>query len=570
MAIYHLEAKVVSRGEGRSACAASAYLSCSAIYNDYDGIRHDYTRKHGLVWESVFLPEHAPAEWHDREVLWNVVEEAENTKDSRLAREFVAALPVELAPEQWKKLMTDFIQHEFVSDGMCADVAIHDPYPPGHNPHAHILLTVRPLDENGKWQYKTKKEYVCVRNGEEQAFTADEFKAAKAEGWEKQYPYKIGRNKEYMTDAAGKAHGLTRVSKDPKSTKYGRQNPITERWNSEEQLILWRASWANHVNHFLEQAGRSERVDYRSYVERGIDAQPTIHEGVAARIMESKGVISDRCEINRQIRQDNALLAELKDLVDSLIKAVQNTVPALAEAMERLRQKILILSYQLLHIGKARASIQANLKPVREAYERYRKIRDELKELSAEKKELASQKKSLSPFQIVESRRIAARLVEITEDIEELRSEKKMILLRFDKDDSGLKEVKDWIKDQDTSLQKAQQASERFRSELDTAIEEYHDLDEKASALDPEELATARLALRDDMDYDAMKRIQNAYAQKYDYDLLKRAEKRTANLLHEKPLPEEKISIRKRLQAKDQSIAQNQPRDTLKNNEQEL
>ena len=96
MAIYHLEAKVVSRGAGRSACAASAYLSCSAIYNDYDGVQHDYTRKGGLVWEQIFLPEYAPQEWQDRAILWNAVEENEKTKDSRLAREFVPALPVEL------------------------------------------------------------------------------------------------------------------------------------------------------------------------------------------------------------------------------------------------------------------------------------------------------------------------------------------------------------------------------------------------------------------------------------------------------------------------------------------
>lgn len=149
MAIYHLEAKVVSRGTGRSACAASAYLSCSAIYNDYDGVQHDYTRKKGLVWEQVLLPDCAPVEWQDRSVLWNAVEENEKTKDSRLAREFVPALPVELNPEQWKELLSDFIQGSFVSDSMCADVAIHDPDPPGHNPHAHILLTVRPLNPDG-------------------------------------------------------------------------------------------------------------------------------------------------------------------------------------------------------------------------------------------------------------------------------------------------------------------------------------------------------------------------------------------------------------------------------------
>ena len=96
MAIYHLEAKVVSRGTGRSAVAASAYLSCTNILNDYDGVRHDYTRKKGLIWREVFLPEYAPPEWKDREQLWNAVEAAEKTKDSRLAREFVVALPIEL------------------------------------------------------------------------------------------------------------------------------------------------------------------------------------------------------------------------------------------------------------------------------------------------------------------------------------------------------------------------------------------------------------------------------------------------------------------------------------------
>ena len=150
MAIYHLEAKVISRGTGRSVVAASAYMSCSKLYNDYDGIEHDYTRKHGLVHQEIMLPTNAPTEWSDREKLWNAVEEAEKTKDSRLAREFVAALPIELSKDDWIDLLRRYINDNFVSEGMCADFAIHDT--DGHNPHAHIILTVRPLDENGKWQ----------------------------------------------------------------------------------------------------------------------------------------------------------------------------------------------------------------------------------------------------------------------------------------------------------------------------------------------------------------------------------------------------------------------------------
>ena len=122
--------------------------------NDYDGIQHDYTRKQGLIWQQVFLPDMAPAEWVDREVLWNAVEENEKTKDSRLAREFVMALPIELNKDGWTALLTDFIQKQFVADGMCADVTIHNT--DGHNPHAHIMLTIRPLTADGKWQHKTE------------------------------------------------------------------------------------------------------------------------------------------------------------------------------------------------------------------------------------------------------------------------------------------------------------------------------------------------------------------------------------------------------------------------------
>jgi len=352
MAIYHLEAKVVSRGSRRSAVAASAYLSCSRLYNDYDGIQHDYTKKQGLVWQQIFLPEYAPQEWQDREKLWNAVEEVETAKDSRLAREFVVALPIELSREEQVELLQEFIREQFVSDGMCADAAIHDT--DGHNPHAHILLTVRPLDERGKWQYKTEKEYLCIRNGEEKGFTATEFKSAQDEGWEKQYPYKVGKKNVYMTPSAAEAQELIRAGKHPKSTRYGRQNPISERWNSEEQLTAWRAAWADVTNRHLERYGHDERIDHRSNAARGLDEQPTIHEGVAAQALERKGIIADRCELNRQIKADNALLRDLKATVRKLMQAVKNTIPAIAEAMETIRQNVIIFCYQLRYRHRER------------------------------------------------------------------------------------------------------------------------------------------------------------------------------------------------------------------------
>ena len=228
--------------------AAAAYMSCSCIYNDYDGITHDYTRKRGLVWEQIFLPEHAPREWSDRSALWNAVEASEKTKDSRLARELIVALPKELTQETNEFLLQYFIEKECVAKGMCAHVCYHDT--DGHNPHAHIMLTVRPLNKDGTWQHKTEKEYLCVRNGEERGFTAAEYLQAQKEGWEKQYLYKIGKKKEYLPPS--KAEGLERVNKYPKSSKYGRQNPISEQWNSEEQLLHWRKMWARYVNRELE------------------------------------------------------------------------------------------------------------------------------------------------------------------------------------------------------------------------------------------------------------------------------------------------------------------------------
>ena len=347
MAIYHMQAKVVSRGSGRSAVAASAYMSCSRMYNDYDGIQHDYTRKQGLIYQEVMLPPMTPSEWNDREQLWNAVEENEKTKDSRLAREFVVALPVELDKDSNISLLQDFIKKNFVDMGMCADFAIHDT--DGHNPHAHILLTVRPLNENGTWQYKTEKEYLCIKDGEEKGFTASEFKTAQKQGCEKQYRYKVGKKKEYLTPSSAQEKGYERIDKHPKSSRYGRQNPISEQWNSDEQLCIWRANWADAVNKMLARSQINATIDHRSFADQGITEQPTIHEGYIAQNMEKKGMIADRCEINRQIRADNKMLRELKAKVAKLAEAVEKSIPIIAETLEAIRNHMIFTQYHLLH-----------------------------------------------------------------------------------------------------------------------------------------------------------------------------------------------------------------------------
>ena len=532
MAIYHLEAKVVSRGAGRSAVAASAYLSCSRLYNDYDGIQHDYRKKQGLGWQDVFLPEYAPQDGQDREKLWNAVEEVETAKDSRLAREFVVALPIELNREEQIELLQEFIQEQFVSDGMCADAAIHDT--DGHNPHAHILLTVRPLDERGKWQYKTEKEYLCMKNGEERGFTAAEFRTAQADDWEKQYPYKVGNKKVYMTPSAAEAQGLVRADKHPKSTRYGRQNPISERWNSEEQLLTWRAAWADVTNRHLERAGREERIDHRSNAARGLDEIPTIHEGVAAQALERKGIISDRCEINRQIKADNALLRELKLAMKKLMQTVKNTIPAIAEAMETVRQNVIIFCYQLRHIRTGQGKKREYLSATKSDMKQYTEIVKQIKEASRERKALLAEKKKLPIWNIPRSRELSSRIAELTELLEELRSEKAIMLQYLQcTDDNSVSDVKKDIAATETELKKLDEQEEKYAAELDAALKQYADLKEQAVEHDPVELYDARQAIRHEKEQNVINRVQRTYGDKYNPLAMFDSKREVSGLLHE-------------------------------------
>ena len=539
---------MVSRGAGRSAVAASAYLSCSRLYNDYDGIQHDYTKKQGLVWQEVFLPEYAPQEWENREKLWNAVEEVETAKDSRLAREFVVALPIELSREQQIELLQDFIREQFVADGMCADAAIHDT--DGHNPHAHILLTVRPLDGQGHWQYKTEKEYLCVRNGEERGFTAAEFKVAQSEGWEKQYPYKVGKKKVYMTPSAAKAQGLVRADKHPKSTRYGRQNPISERWNSEEQLVKWRKAWADVTNRYLERYGHDERIDHRSNAARGLDEIPTIHEGVTARALERKGIIADRCEINRQIKADNALLRELKAAARKLAQAVKNTLPVIAEAMEKLRANMIVFRYQLGHIGRGRQRRKDYIHTVQPKLVRYTELVQEIRGKSKERKSLLAEKKEIPFYLIPKQHELSRRIAELTEDLEELKSEKDMLLHSLEcSDDAGIAAVKKDISTMQAALKKLAQQEEKYTAELNNALQQYADLKTQSAEFDPDELQDARLDLRPAMERSVVDRVQSAYDAKYDPLMMYDSKRAVANLLHEEA---EARSIRERLRQKQQ------------------
>lgn len=516
MAIYHMQAKVVSRGSGRSAVAASAYMSCSRMYNDYDGIQHDYTRKHGLIYQEVMLPPMAPPEWKNREQLWNAVEAAEKTKDSRLAREFVVALPIELDKDSNISLLQNFIQKNFVDMGMCADFAIHDT--DGHNPHAHILLTVRPLNENGTWQYKTEKEYLCVKDGEEKGFTASEFKDAQKKGWEKQYRYKAGKKKVYLTPSAAQEKGYERIDKHPKSTRYGRQNPISEQWNSEEQLCLWRANCADAVNKMLALNQINTTIDHRSFADQGITEQPTIHEGYIAQNMEKKGMIADRCEINRQIRADNRILRELKTQIKKLVQAVEKSIPVIAETLEAIRNHMIFTQYHLLHNEMQKEVIHDWMQHFRPILNKYDTIKKKLKAKVTEKKELHVQKNKTSILNPLQHIKLNQQLTTITEEIEELKSAKEQLLFQAEcsteKDMASLSRKYDQI-DKNLNILDSQDMTLKGQLEKDAVAFQEEKLRPKPEQYT--ELLDARIQIRPTFREKLIEQLKGTFGEYYDY-----------------------------------------------------
>ena len=232
---------------------------------------HNYTRKRGIVHSEILLPSNAPPNFQDRGTLWNSVEQIEKACNSQLARELEVALPIELSREEQVRLVRAYCSSQFVSRGMCADFNIHDTG--SGNPHTHILLTMRPIDERGKWLPKSKKEYVLDENGERIRLSSGRYKTRKVD----------------LVD-----------------------------WNSQENAEVWRKVWADLANEFLERNNRPERIDHRSYERQGIDQIPTVHIGVAASQMEKKGIATERGELNRGIKAANRLLRDIKAQIGKL------------------------------------------------------------------------------------------------------------------------------------------------------------------------------------------------------------------------------------------------------------
>lgn len=328
--------------------------------------------------------------------------------------------------------------------------------------------------------------------------------------------------------------GLVRADKHPKSTRYGRQNPISERWNSEEQLVLWRTAWAAVSNRCLERAGREERIGHRSNAARGLDEIPTIHEGVAAQALERKGIISDRCEINRQIRADNALLRELKAEIKKLAALVARTVPAIAEGLEKLRSRVLTFCYQLSHIRGGKSHIQKSLSIWKPELERYAGLVQQIKGKSKERKVLVAEKKEVPIYHVKRHKALAVRIAELTEELEELRSEKALLLQKFEyAEDAGAEAFRKDIATMVAGLKKLETQEKKYSAELDKALDEYDELKAQAADFDPMELYEARRAIRPAQEKESEKHLEDAMHEKPSLIMLLSVKQETSRPLGE-------------------------------------
>lgn len=293
MAIYHCSVKIIGRSKGKSVIAAAAYRAGEKLYDRETGLTHDFTHKGGVVHREILLPDHAPEVYLDRRTLWESVTKVEKKSNAQFAREVEVALPVEFSRELQLAVIKEYVQTNFVSKGMCVDIAIHDKK--NGNPHAHILLTTRPIKADGSWGTKEKKEYARDENGNR--IPLIDKKTGKQ---------KLGKRNEKLWKR------ITVQAND---------------WNDRGNVEKWRKSWADICNRYLST---EQQIDHRSYERQGLPLEPTIHEGFRARQMEQRGEVSDRCEYNRIVKQLNSVTKEwfqtIKMLHQMIIEKARNFI----------------------------------------------------------------------------------------------------------------------------------------------------------------------------------------------------------------------------------------------------
>lgn len=295
----HTHVDIVSRSKGHSVLAKAAYNARDKLRDEYYVKIHDYSKKDDLVFSKIFLPEHIPKEFSNREYLWNSVEKIEKSKNSQLARNLLFTLPRELNEEDRIKLISEFIEENFTSKGMIADCNIHNPVASDNEeqPHAHILLTLREIDEKGNWKPKSRKEYILDENGEKIKLKSGNYKSRKVN----------------LND-----------------------------WNEPDKAKEWRENFSKKANEYLAKNNIDKRIDPRTFEEQGREELPQIHLGTSSYQMEKTGIQTERGNHNRKIIALNVEVKKLKEEIaeiGSWILSLVNMVKGFLKGFSKEKQK---------------------------------------------------------------------------------------------------------------------------------------------------------------------------------------------------------------------------------------
>ena len=326
IALFHFHVTQIKRSAGQSAVAAAAYRSGEKLHSEYYGEDSDYTRKGGVICSEILLPPQAPPSFSDRETLWNAVEKVERGKRAQLAYSFDIALQNEFSMQENIELARHFLLEQCVSRGMVADYAIHQPDKKDggiQNPHFHVMCPIRPIEPDGKWGNKQRREYVLDEQGER------------------------------IRDEAG---------------NYVFNAVPTTDWGKPETLEFWREQWAQLCNTRFAEKGLDCRIDHRSYERQGVEQIPTQHEGPTVRAMEAKGIRTDKGNLNRWIRKTNAMFREAKQKIVALIDWLKEVKAELSKPQPPTLVELLSAYYDNRNKGAYSSKTRiANLKRLSEA-----------------------------------------------------------------------------------------------------------------------------------------------------------------------------------------------------------
>ena len=452
MAIYRCSISCISRGQGRTVVGAAAYRSGEELTCEYTGLTHDYRNKHYIDKKDILLPNNAPPEWADRGSLWNAVEKIERSKDAKLATEVMVVVPRELNKEEREQLIYDFCDDLRIR-GNIVDYAIHvppavndlkqpidefgnptnDPAKMSFNPHAHIMLPIRPLAPNGQFiKSKATAEYICrnTETGEIRNLTQSEL--GDNPKFEKQFPCIVNDKKVYLTESEMEARNIKRINRFPLKTRFGRPDKEYAYRMSTDYVNDIRKLWEQYANAALKRAGIEERIDSRSYKEQGSNKIAQPHLGPIVTQMERRvrrleyegkdvpsSIRSDIAEIAKEIRKHNHMIdvyeKELKETVgyaDKLASIKKLWISEkchakqLEESIRKLTTDIEFLDDRLSEFHTASSKLQSRILDV-----------------SAKKEALKNQLEATSIILLPARKKLSEQITSLSKDIDIAKTE---------------------------------------------------------------------------------------------------------------------------------------------------